>query len=676
MKSIIGALLLFLATLPAWASDSGTMLMAQTDLTELPLEALLDITVTIASRKEEKLSETAAATFVLTQDDIRRSGATNIPDALRMVPGLQVAQINSNNWAVSSRGFNHRFATKLLVLMDGRTLYTPMFSGVFWHYQDTLLEDIERIEVIRGPGAAMWGANAVNGIINIITKKAKDTQGGLLVGGGGNKESGFGSFRYGGKVGEDLYYKAYVKGFRRDELRLQTGEKAKDDWDQIRGGFKLDWEKNEQDTFTLQGDYYDGTSGDLESVTVPFSPYSVNREVPIESSGGNVLGRWKRKWSEDSEMILQAYYDRADDKSKFFEGFRRVVDTFDIDFQHRFPLRDNQELTWGLGFRYISDEVSNASNVSYHPTNRGTELLSAFIQDEISFFNDKIKVILGTKIEQNDYSDFEAQPNGRILWAPNKKNTLWASVSRAVRTPSRADQDLGSLYAAPIPPGSLYPGSPVALYTIVGNQEYVSEEVIAYELGYRVQPTDLFSLDIAAFFNDYQNLETFETGTPYFAGTAAAPHLVIPAMKSNKMSGETYGVEVSAQWKPFPWWRLMGSYTFLQIQLYPLDSTDPSPKRFEGTSPTNQFTFRSSMDLPKNVELDVFVRYVDVLPEFRIDSYVATDVRIGWSPFEALELSLVGRNLTGAHAEFKDGTFGVPITEIERSVYGKVTWKF
>ena len=673
IKIFITAFILHLSSLSCWASNP--VLLARNDITEFSLEELMNITVTSVSKKESKLSESAAAIFVLTQEDIRRSGVTCVPEALRMVPGLQVAQINSNVWSISARGFNHRFANKLLVLMDGRTLYTPVFSGVYWHEQDTVLEDVERIEVIRGPGATLWGANAVNGIINIITKNAKDTQGGLLSGGGGKEETGFGSFRYGGELGDNLHYRAYAKGFKKDDFHWSTGENARDEWDHVQGGFKVDWEANEEDSFTLQGDMYRNTSGDLENVTVPFSPYSVPTKINAVDKGANILGRWKHVWSDTSDSFLQLYYDHTDSENQFLDKFGQVVRTYDADFHHRFRATESQEITWGLGLRYVSDDISNSSNIAYARGSRDAKTFNFFLQDEITVVPDRVKLILGSKFESNEYTGFEVQPSGRVLWTPHAQHTLWASLSRAVRTPSRSDHNLAALYAAPIPPSALLPIT--SLYTITGNQGFESEEVLAYELGYRVQPLEQLSFDIAAFYNNYNRLLTYETGMPY-PGDAVMSHLVIPAYPvHDKMSGETYGVELAAQWHATSWWRFQASYTRLQIQLYPQGSTDPGPRRFEGTSPDNQFSLRSSMDLPFDLELDAFVRYVDNLPEYNIDGYTEMDVHLGWNPVKNLELSLVGRNLLNdSHQEFMDSTLGVPITEVERSVYGKVTWRF
>lgn len=672
LKFIV-TLLFFLSTGPVSADNAS-----QADrFFEMDIHELMAIEITSVSKKSEKLHDAAAAVYVITAEDIRRSGVTSIPEALRMAPGLQVAQVNANVWAVSSRGFNYRFANKLLVLMDGRTIYTPVYSGVYWHKQDTVLEDIERIEVIRGPGSTLWGANAVNGVINIITKNAKDTQGGLLSGGGGKEETGFGSLRYGGQIRESIHYRVYAKGSKKDNFRWSSGENARDDWDHVQSGFKVDWEANEKDSFTLQGDLYKNTSGDIEDVTIPFSPYSVRTEVNVKDKGANILGRWKHIWSDTSDSSLQLYYDHTGSESQFLDKFGQVVRTYDVDFHHRFQADESQEITWGVGVRYVTDTMDNSYNITYGPRSRGAKTYNFFLQDEITLVPDRLKITLGSKFEDNDYTQFEVQPNGRILWTPHERHTLWASISRAVRTPSRTDHDLTSLYVSPIAANGLYPGSPTALYTITGNEVFDSEELLAYELGYRVQPVDQLSLDIAAFYNKYDKLVTFETGTVY-PGDALMSHLIIPAYPaSDKISGEIYGAEIAAKWHPLSWWRFNASYSWLQIQLYPRSSTDPSPKRFEGTSPERQFSFRSSMELFFDLELDAFLRCVDNIPEYNIDGYTEMDIRLGWNPRKDLEFSIVGRNLLDAsHPEFQDTTLGVPITEVERSVYGKVTWRF
>jgi len=673
MRPLIGALILALTAFPAWASSSGNTLSAQTDLTELSLEELMDVTVTIASKKEQKLSETAAAVFVITQEDIRRSGVTSIPEALRMVPGVNVARINSNTWAISIRGFNGRFANKLLVLMDGRTLYTPIFAGVNWHEKDTLLEDIEKIEVIRGPGAAIWGSNAVNGIINIITKNAKDTQGGLLVGGAGNIERG-GALRYGGHVGDDLQYRAYVKGFERDGFKLTTGKGAEDEWHQLIGGFRVDWDTSTKDAITIQGDIYSGESGEITTLPVIFPPFAIRQGVPEDDFGLNVIGKWQHTWSETSDSVLQIYYDHTDSKTHLLDDFGVVVRTLDMDFHHNFRFLGNQDVTWGLGYRHIFDDITNSSQVVFNPDSRDYKIFSAFIQDDIALIEDRLKVIIGSKFEHNDFSGFEIQPNARFLWTPHGRHSVWGSISRAVRTPSRSDHDLEALFTGVLPPDSLFPGSPAAFAAVVGNSDFDSEELLAYEFGYRFLPMDQISIDIAAFYNDYDKLPTYEFGTP-----TLNPFLVVPFVPENgHLTGEAYGVETTVRFKPYPWWKLQVSHSFLKINLSAEDSSDVlAESRYDGTSPQNQLYFRSSMDLPANLTWDTTFRFADNVPEWKVDEYLEMDMRLAWRPTKNLEISIVGQNLLNdAHPEANDTSTTAPATEIPRSIYGKVTLRF
>lgn len=618
-----------------------------------------------ASRQEQKVSDTAAAIFVITREDIRHSSATSIPELLRMAPGLQVARINSNQWAITSRGFNSWRANKLLVLMDGRSLYHPIFSGTIWHSKDTMLENIERIEVIRGPGAALWGANAVNGIINIITKKAVDTQGSLVSAGGGNEERGFGSTRYGGKMGDNAYYRGYIKYYNRDDFRLSSSGDPNDEWDAFQGGFRTDWDPSNQNSFTFQGDLYNGDAGDFNG----------GREF----YGGNILGRWSRTFSDTSDMALQLYYDRTIDKLDFTgvvldnEWAGAYVYTYDADFQHRFNLSNRHELTWGLGYRYISDYFHNSIPISFNPNRRNYRKYSTFIQDEITLITDKLKFIVGSKLEHNDYTGYEVQPNGRLIWTPHEHHTLWGAISRAVRTPTRFEDDFGPTIFGTVP------GPLTIALEARGDRDYDSEDLLAYELGYRFLPTDKFFIDFTTFYNKYDDLFTAEARSDLvrFDFTGPAPLLVVPVLSDNKMKSETYGVEVSAQWQALSWWRFAGTYSYLQIKTdIAQNSTNVgTTDDIDNGSPHNQATLSSSIDLPGNVELDVFGRYVDELKAFDIDDYVELDFRIGWNPLENLELSIGGSNLLDkGHPEYPGE--GLPMTEIERSVFAKITLKF
>ncbi|MCK5229802.1 MAG: TonB-dependent receptor, partial [Desulfobulbaceae bacterium] len=412
-----------------------------TDMTELSLEELMNIEITSVSKKPEKLADAAAAVFVVTREDIRRSGVTSIPEALRMAPGINVARIDSNKWAVTSRGFNGRFANKLLVLIDGRSVYTPSFSGVHWEVIDIFLEDVDRIEVIRGPGATLWGANAVNGVINIITKHAADTQGGLIAMGAGTEERGFGGVRYGTDMGETTYGRFYAKGFKRDEfVHNTTGDDAGDDWDMLRGGFRLDSLLYDRDSVTVQGDIYQGNMNQtlhLPTVSGPFFNKIVEDKAEVE--GWNLLTRWQHTLSPTSDFTLQVYYDRTN-RDEFVYG--EIRDTFDIDLQHQFAAYKRHEVIWGLGYRYTHDDFSDSEILRLDPDSRSDELFSAFVQDKITLMEDCLWLTIGSKFEHNDYTGYEIQPNARLFWAPHTDHKVWASVGRAVRTPSRMEDDI------------------------------------------------------------------------------------------------------------------------------------------------------------------------------------------------------------------------------------------
>ncbi len=631
-----------------------------------------------ASRREQKVLQTPAAVFVISNDDIRRFGATSIPDALRMAPGLQVAQVNANTWAITARGFNGENANKLLVMIDGRTVYHPTFSGTLWRTKDVLLEDVQRIEVIRGPGAAMWGANAVNGVINVITRNAANTYQGLSVtAGGGSEDKALGSIRYSGKLTDNLHYRTYMKYNDRDNLKLEGGGNPNDNWEKFQGGFRIDGDLTPHDSLTLQGDLYKGNGGSLRDVTAPVAPFTSRSNVGEDFSGGNILSRWRHRFSDTSDLSLQLYFDRTQDRttySAFNDASEAVINTYDADLQHYFQLGSWQEVTWGLGFRYIEDDQDNAANFSFTPASRDYLLYSAFIQDQVTLIPDTLKFLFGSKFEHNDFSGFQIQPNARFIYTPDNKQALWAAVSRAVRTPNRLDQDTNLLYFSQL--------SANDFSAFRGNRNFDSEELTAYELGYRIAPKENISIDITAFYNVYDKLRSVEPGVPFDETTNGIFHKVSPVTYGNNARGETYGLETAAQWQALKWWRLQANYSYLQIQLH----TDPASlfnDVEEGQSPHHQFNFRSSMDLPHNVQLDAFLRYVDKLlykdysPERGIASYLEMDVRLGWKPVKNIELSISGRNLLdSSHAEFKALRRDMPVIEVQRSVFGQVSLDF
>ena len=603
-----------------------------TELKKLSLEELFEIEVTSVSKKPEKLSETAAAIHVVTDEDIRRSGAVSIPEALRDIPGVEVARVDSRQYAITARGFNSTTANKLLVLMDGRSVYTPLYSGVFWDVQDTLMEDIAQIEVIRGPGATVWGANAVNGVINILTKSAEQTQGLLVTGGGGNEERGFAGVRYGGRLGPNAYFRVYGKYFDRDGADRPGGRDANDRFRMGQFGFRVDWKSGADDLLTLQSDVYDG------SVAQPTPGH-------IDLSGGNILGRWTKRFSASSDLQIQAYYDRTN--RNIPQTFGEKLDTLDLDIRHRFNLARGHDVVWGFGYRYTNDHVDNSPALAFLPPNLTQNLVTAFIQDEVTVVENRLHLALGSKFEHNDYTGFEYEPSGRLAWTPSREQTVWGAISRAVRTPSRIDREL------------FVPGQPP--YLLAGGPTVESGTVYAFEAGYKVQPTATLTASAATFYNVYKDLISLESGPPLtFA---------------NGLKGKSYGVELEASYQPITRWRLNAGYTLFHLSLSRRPgSTDTTQVRQEGDSPRHAAFLESRLDLPRGIELDTRIRYVDALPNQSVPRYVAFDARLGWHASKNLEISVVGSNL----ADPEHPEFGTPAArrEIRRSVYGKVTCRF
>ncbi|MBI2949115.1 MAG: TonB-dependent receptor [Verrucomicrobia bacterium] len=636
---------------------------------QVSIEDLGTIKITTVSRKSERLSSAAAAIHVITQEEVRRFGVNSLPEALRLTPGLEVARANSRQWAISSRGFNGTFANKLLVLMDGRTVYTPLFSGVFWEETDAVLEDLDRIEVIRGPGATQWGANAVNGVINFMTKSAKDTQGLLISGGGGIEEHAFGTVRYGGKLATNVFYRVYGKYSNHDAFTLTTGEDAADSWWMAQEGFRLDWDSSPRNRLTLQGDYHSGDAGGKVRKVSFSPPRLVGEEFRDKMEGGNILGRWTHDFTVDSELTLQTYYDRAD---RAVGLAREIRDTLDVDLQHRFQLGERNEIIWGAGYRFSVDDIRGSPDLMMSDPSAGLDYFSAFVQDEITLAPDRLRLTLGTKLERNDFTGFEVQPSARIAWTPVEHHTLWASASRAVRTPSRGERSL-MFYAdaprqvSPLPFATLFPVS--------GNPNFQSEELIAYELGYRVQPHPRFSVDWTGFYNQYDHLRDALRGTPEVRLTSAnVPYLLIPLTANNNLSGETYGTEVSSTWRPADFWRLRLGYTFLRLNL---DTGNPKPSPGEadaGGSPRHQVFLWSDFDVGRRVEWGLGLRHVGSLAFPGIPAYTELDARLAWEITPNCELSIMGRNLLHAHhREFAPTTITIPNVEVDRAVYVKVT---
>jgi iron complex outermembrane receptor protein len=648
------SLLLLMMTSPALANyDAPTV----SQLKQLNVEDLMNVEVTSVARHPEKLLQAASAIQVITQDDIRRSGATSIPEALRLADNLQVAQKNSHDWAISARGFNTNLGNKLLVMIDGRTVYTPLYSGVFWDVQDYLLEDIDRIEVISGPGGALWGANAVNGVINIITKSAKDTQGAYADVGAGSQPRDFGGMRYGGELAPDTSFRVYAKYFDRGDEVLANGDSETDAWHQGRAGFRIDSDSGARDRLTLQGDAYQGRE-DVQATG--------NANV----SGANAVGRWSHRLSDESDFTVQSYLDQTHLElpvESLMLGTLPLTPpgnlyddllTYDVDFQHRFVLGSRNRVVWGLGYRLTHDAVIDAPGLGFTPNDLQQNLYSGFIQDEITLQRN-LSFTLGTKLEHNDYTGFEVEPDARLSWAVTANQALWGAVSRAVRTPSRIDHDLTE-------------GAPPYPVLLQGGSDFTSESVLAYELGYRAQLSSNLSGSVSSFYNVYHDVRS----------TSYTPSTIIPLYFANALEGDTYGLEFSGNYQVSENWSLHAGYTLLKEHLRVTPGEfDLDNALNETADPQHQFSLRSSLNLPRHAEVSAALRWVDTLHTNNgptlgtVPSYFELDTRMAWHATDRLELSLVGQNLLHDHHP----EYGYPSptrVEIERSVYGKLAWRY
>ncbi|TPQ24802.1 TonB-dependent receptor plug domain-containing protein [Methylomonas koyamae] len=670
MKKTLPSLFRIATAILVWLPGSPH---ADADLTDLNLEELMAVKITSVAKKVQSLQDSAAAVFVISNEDIKRSGATSIPDALRLAPGIDVGRIDSNKWAVSSRGFNGRFANKLLVLIDGRNLYTPAFAGVYWELQDVMLEDVERIEVVRGSGAALWGANAVNGVINIITRHSADTQGGLVNAGGGTEERAFGAFRYGTRLNDTTTARAYLKGFERDALARANGSSAGDYWSKMQGGFRLDSEVSDADSLTVQGDMYSADLNQQLSLATLTAPYRQVVGDRAMASGGNIVSRWQHDFSDTSNTTLQLYLDSYNRREGFIDEERH---TTDLDFQHHFALNAWNDIIWGLGFRYSSSDVTDIRPdlISFRPTDRDNSYYSGFLQDQLTLIDDTLWLTLGSKLEHNDFTGFELQPTARLMWAPHPHHRLWGAISRGVRIPSRVDADM-SLVGQILPPFSGQNVTPFPLeLAVMGSETYKAEQVLAYEIGYRFSPNPAFSIDVAGFYNNYSTLRSFQPGAIDTSQLPAA--LSQPFYINNGNAGRTYGIETSAVMKMLDWWRWDISYSALQTEL------SSNAYYQEAVSPQHKISLRASVNPTSNLTLDAWLRYVDNASAFtltgpaHIRSYTTLDLRLGWKLSRGVELALVGQNLLdNRHLEYIQETF-TQATEVQRGVYGKITWEF
>lgn len=663
---IVSVLCMALSAPPGLASNH-TGIDSESTLLDLSLDELLQVTVTSVSKKAQRLDETAAAVFVINVDDIRRSGATNVPEALRLAPGVQVAAVGHNKWAVSIRGFNSRVANKLLVLVDGRAIYSPAFSGVFWEHNDIPLENIERIEVIRGPGASIWGTNAVNGVINIITRSARDSQGGLLSLSAGDELRGAGLARYGWALDEQTHARLHAQAKSVDPGHPVAGGAEWDKWESKQAGFRLDATRG-RDTYSLQGNLSDYRSGDrITAFTVAF-PYVAILNSDGDGKSAHLLGRWERQ-TDDGIHSLQAYLDHADNDNGLV---RYRNDTFDLEYQRQID-GETHDLVWGLGFRANRDRPFDTPHLFTADNGKDSKLFSAFIQDDIALSPNRWRLTLGSRVEHNSHTGFEVQPNLRLLWTPNKEDSVWAALSRAVRTPSRGETASTVISLPPQPP--LIPISTA----MVGDPDMNAEKLEALDLGWRRQWAPTLTSEVAAFYYRYADLRApFLIPGPLFLGTD--PYQ--PLKLSNAIGAEAHGLELSMDWLPLPHWRLQANTSLFHIRgrdaLYGATDTE-----FIGSTPGHQISLRSSLDITPRLQWDTWLRHVGRLRggtssiDDSVPAYTSLDMRLAWKPNRDLSIALVGQNLLDpTHLEkIAVDVLSDPV-EIERAVYVKVDWKF
>ncbi len=664
----------------AWAilASLSTAVAAQTpdssvtDFSTLDLEELARVKVTSAARRPETLGNTSAAITLISRDDIRRSGVSNLPEALRLLPGLAVFQAGTRDWAVSARGFHQQSSNKMLVLIDGRVVYSPIFAGVFWDMQRVPLEDVDRIELIRGPGAALWGANAVNGVINVVTRGAEETAGGFGSVTAGSNDQAQVDVRYGGSVGRRGAGRVYALGSTEGGSGRPAGGSGEDDWQFGQGGFRTDFTRD-NDLFTVQGDGYVAGGGQQLLLPTPSPPFLTLADEDLEVHGGNLLGRWSHRFSPRSDFALQAYADYAVRTQPSQFGHIGVT-TIDFDFHHHFGLGTSHDLLWGLGYRIIRDKVDGAFPVSFDPASRHVNLVTGFVQDEVMVVRDRLTAYLGAKFEHNSFTGFELQPTARLLWTPSRTTTVWAAVSRAVRTPSRVDSDLRLV-------AQVFDAPPITRIEALGSDTLESEALIAYEIGYRVVPDTRLSVDVSAYYHDYNRLRSVAPGVPRSDGDV----VVVPFSVGNEANARTYGGTASATVRATPDWGIRASYTYLNMTAslddgaVPGTIADVNP----GFNPSHQLSLWSSLDLPWNLELDVMGRYVSELEGSEsagdeVDQYVQADARFGLPLNPRLDLELIGRNLLSTRRIefFQSATSPSRGGAIERQVRGKLLWTF
>ena len=656
-RTAAGAFVLALCTSSALAQEHAQG--PSGDITDLTLEQLMNVEVTVASRSEQKLLDAPAAVYVISGDELRRQGFTSIQEALRMVPGFFVARWTSNMWDVTARGFSRGFANQLLVMIDGINVYTPLWAGVWWHLQEIDMADVERIEIIRGPGASVWGQNAVNGIVNVVTKPTSQTQGWRADTVLGDEERRAAT-RFGGMLGDDDYYRVYAVASDHDPLVDSTGDAIDfEDWQIGKAGFQCDWNLVGGDKLRLLGNAYTASIGEEYFIALPVAPYLTYAQDHTPKTGANLLCSWEHASSGGTTDKVVAVYSRDNQKQI---DFQLQIDSFDVDWSRRQPLASENTLTYGLGYHFVASDLPGRFTYTFDPAKTTTYTARAFVQDEIAFPAHDFRLVLGTEVENNGYTQNEIQPSVRGIWTPTETQAVWAAVSRVVRTPS-IEENYVRFRIPQANPGEF------DIYT--GSKDVDAEDLLAYEIGWRVQPADDIALDMTAFYNDYANMVTRELGTPY----VQAGNTYTPLEYDNLGRAEAWGFELGADWVATANWHMRAGYAFFE-QNNQIDSTstDTGFKRIARSYPQNQANLRSYLDLGDDWELDCGVYYVDAVSYLDNPAYIRTDVRLGYNPTPNWRFSLGVQNaLRERHPEEGQDQIGVG-SEIERNVYVGLSW--
>jgi iron complex outermembrane receptor protein len=665
-RTIVQLPLLVFVGLIAAASPANAQRRV-TDLSQVSIEDLMSIEITSASRKEQPAADVAAATFVITHDDIRRSGMTTIPDLLRLAPGIDVAQINGNKWAVSVRGFNGLYANKLLLLIDGRSVYNRLFSGVLWDAEDLMLDDIDRIEVIRGPGAAMWGANAVNGVINIVTMRTSDTQGGLVRAEGG-RAGKQGAVRYGGTLGA-ARYRLFAQWTGRDQSLIAPGTRAGDASDSVTTGFRADWAA-QPGAFMLEGGF---TSGRTHALWSNLDPETAAREPILsdrsDEQSGHVLGRWTHTRANGASLQIQSFLDVADRDEPVADYSRRA---FDVDTQYHTALGAQHDLVAGARYHIIDERLDGHRGFSLIPAEDTSSLLTAFMQDDIALFGKRLVFTLGSQVQYDSLSGAGVQPTARVMWKARPRQRLWAATSRALRTPSLTDRGIRVQY----PPVSDDSGLPLFV-TIVGNPAARTENLADAEAGYRLEIGTGASIDVTGFAGRYDHLQTQEPSPPVVQ-LGPSPRVLVTAQFDNLLTATMRGLEIAGHWTPIPAWRLDGSYTAFHVAPRPAAaSRDAAAGQEDGSAPRTQWQVRSTFSPGTRATLGLAIFHVGSLEQFRVAAYTRADITAEWRLTSRLSVMGIGQNLLDpSHAEFSGISSQLLATQVPRSGSLRLRWTF